>query len=1684
MKRILYSCFLLLSIYLTGTLTAQVSNFSVTPDVQCYNSTNTYTAQAGIVAHVPSATTYSWNIAGPSTVCAATFSTAASATGAPSNSLIDVTFPCCGVYTITCFAFNALIFPPALVNTIVQTATIICPSGAGVTATPSVVCVGSSATFVGSGATSYTWCYSTGATTNCAGTSNANPLVLTPSVKTCATFTGTAIYNTSTGTIGCVVTPSANACVSVQAITSTVTPASQTMCAGSPVCFTVGANIVINSSVTPGTSISGYTWLDPNAVPLTSTTSVACATAVAGNYSAGVVHTGAAGSCTLWAPTAVVIGTSIPVTFTSSSTNGSLCPNQCFTLYATSIQSAAASYSFYQSAGTPTSLGNGGTTITTGSLAGYVQLVRCPGPGSFPRTYTVEVDYGGCPGTATLEINLRTLTPTLTASSGTTSCPGGQITFSATGGTSYTFSAQPSVGTNTNALPKPTFSTATHIPTGANFPVQYCVSSASAGCVGTTCIIVSQRTLQPNLSFSTPSICPNTEFTLTSTTNGTNVSTSATYTFYDSGGAVITTTSSTTNTTVFTPTVTLPHTYSVNVDSAGCIGSATNTLYLLTLTPTLTANSPSICAGTQLTLTSTGGAGTTYTFTSSDSQFTVSATSTTIDAGTTNTVTHLPSNTLTVINYSVEVDSVGCKGNGTYTVGILDLGPTMQFGPSTAAQASICPGTAISFTASGAINYTFTSPAPASTVLTGGTPTAPLLSSIVTATDLTSPLNFSPYKIYTLQGDSGGCVGTKTIAIYERVLQPSISVSPTLVCSGMQVTLTATGVQSDPFAPTNYSFYATPPIPSTVFSQGTSTLAVDNPTSLTVYVVQADSANCKGYSAIAATVSIRPDLALLPAASALSVCPGMASTLSVSGPTAATSIQFTWTQTAGTGSVSSPATTPTLIVNPITNSTYSINAIDSLGCVGDTVINIGVDPAISFSIALASSGSTICVPQSVTLTANSSASASTIGTINYSWTPVSSISPTASIGGAPIIASPSLTTTYTITGDNGYGCIAQNTITVPVGTIPSLTYAATAQSLCPGFTSTLTGFGANTYSWTSTNTFTGSIAQQSVSVGPGTYVLIGSNGGSCTNTLVPSVTVYSMNPANALPITIAANSATTCITSNFPKFSKPVHLKASGAGTYVWFPYNPNNMTYSLGPQTDVRPSSTTQYTVIGSTAVCSNTQVITVNVIPQFSMNVTPPLPAMCLGDSLKLSITNIGTLAVGPVSAFTYSWTEALNAPPISITSYFTPTVLVYPQNTTTYSVEVRDSRECISLPRLVTVTVLPRPLTAIAIPTINGVPTNTLCYVGLNPGAQDVTIDLNGVNLNPGLQFGVVPTYTWISPYGENYNSILTPVNNSGITVAAPIRVLNNSAVVVYTLISGYNGIPGCFRSDTVSVRVVDCRPVRDIEFTTAEQVDTICARTCITYINLTDTMAGGPQKLKWTFKGGSPSTSTVNVPTVCYNFPGKYDVILEVSNPYPLINPTGAAPGSTLTIGTLGFVKVVDIPNVTIVSPGQLHSDTTVRFGQAVELNGSGAVRYNWSPAYNISSITNPAVRVSPYKTTQYILTGYNSKSCFSSDTINVIVIEDCGEMYVPNAFTPNNDGTNDVLYVRGICLESLTFMIFNRWGEKVFETADQRNGWDGTYKGEDLNTGVFVYRLEGKTFDGKAYSSKGNITLLR
>ncbi|MES2285786.1 MAG: gliding motility-associated C-terminal domain-containing protein [Bacteroidota bacterium] len=120
--------------------------------------------------------------------------------------------------------------------------------------------------------------------------------------------------------------------------------------------------------------------------------------------------------------------------------------------------------------------------------------------------------------------------------------------------------------------------------------------------------------------------------------------------------------------------------------------------------------------------------------------------------------------------------------------------------------------------------------------------------------------------------------------------------------------------------------------------------------------------------------------------------------------------------------------------------------------------------------------------------------------------------------------------------------------------------------------------------------------------------------------------------------------------------------------------------------------------------------------------------------------------------------------------------------------------------------------------------------------------------------------------------------------------------------------------------------------------------------------------------------------------------------------------------------------------------------------------------------------------------QFGLSAMNSPSWdFSSPSPAFALIKllnECGEMFVPNAFSPDNNGENDMECVYGKCVKSLYFAIYDRWGEKVFETTDLMQCWDGTYRGKDMNTAVFVYVMRATLTTGEEVNKKGNISLIR
>ena len=181
---------------------------------------------------------------------------------------------------------------------------------------------------------------------------------------------------------------------------------------------------------------------------------------------------------------------------------------------------------------------------------------------------------------------------------------------------------------------------------------------------------------------------------------------------------------------------------------------------------------------------------------------------------------------------------------------------------------------------------------------------------------------------------------------------------------------------------------------------------------------------------------------------------------------------------------------------------------------------------------------------------------------------------------------------------------------------------------------------------------------------------------------------------------------------------------------------------------------------------------------------------------------------------------------------------------------------------------------------------------------------------------------------------------------------------------------------------------------------------------------------------------------------------------------------------------GTIRVTVLPKMK-VSAG---NDTAVIVNQPLQLTASGGINYDWIPSTYISAadIANPvAVFQFPSTGLRYKLFAYNPQGCKDSANITIKVFKTQPIIYVPSAFTPNDDGTNDRLRPLAVGIKNIdNFSIYNRWGQLLFSTKINGDGWDGKIKGLAQNTGTFVWTVKAIDYMGKIYFQKGTVTLIR
>lgn len=180
-------------------------------------------------------------------------------------------------------------------------------------------------------------------------------------------------------------------------------------------------------------------------------------------------------------------------------------------------------------------------------------------------------------------------------------------------------------------------------------------------------------------------------------------------------------------------------------------------------------------------------------------------------------------------------------------------------------------------------------------------------------------------------------------------------------------------------------------------------------------------------------------------------------------------------------------------------------------------------------------------------------------------------------------------------------------------------------------------------------------------------------------------------------------------------------------------------------------------------------------------------------------------------------------------------------------------------------------------------------------------------------------------------------------------------------------------------------------------------------------------------------------------------------------------------------------LVSTSNLLYTSVMATANPSIIPAGQSSQLNAQpDGYTYSWTPptGLNNPNIQNPIA--TPDVTTTYYVTVSDGDCIYNADVRVVVSDFVCGNpsIYVPNAFTPNDDEQNEILYIRGNNLTEVHLQIYDRWGEMVFETFDQNIGWDGTFKGREVDPAVFVYYLEVTCIDSQEYFEKGNITVIR
>jgi gliding motility-associated-like protein len=841
--------------------------------------------------------------------------------------------------------------------------------------------------------------------------------------------------------------------------------------------------------------------------------------------------------------------------------------------------------------------------------------------------------------------------------------------------------------------------------------------------------------------------------------------------------------------------------------------------------------------------------------------------------------------------------------------------------------------------------------------------------------------------------------------------------------------------------------------------------------------------------------SITTTTASVTATSPPAICEGASASLSASGAST-----YVWDP----GSISGNP----IIVNPSSTTVYTVTGTTAGGCTASATATVNVTPAFTTSVSAAPTA--ICNGQSTTLTAS--------GASSYSWSP-------GGLSGASVSVSPSATTTYTVTG-NTSGCTSSNTVTVTVNPSPSLAVSAVPQNICNGQSTSLTATGATSYTWNP-----GGLSGNSIVVNPSstsTYTVVGDSLG-CTSQSTITVNVQNYYNASINPVgPFCTSSSAVTLTASDPGGTwSGTGITNGGLGTF--------------DPSVAGAGTHTITYQIAGN---CGDTATTTITVNNSADATIDPAGPFCTSDAAVTLTAADGGGTWAGTgitnASLGTFDPATAGNG-----THLITYMIGGSCGDTASLSITVSNALDATITPvgpycatdAAVTLSAVDAGGTWSGTgitnagngtfdPSVAGAGSHLITYMlGGSCGdtattsivvssAMDATIDPAG----PFCNTASAVTLT-AADGGGTWSG--TGITNAGLGTFDPTVAGVGTHIITYMI----GGSCGDTASTSITVTTsMDASIDPAGPFCSSDNAVTLTAEdpggswsgTGITNATLgtfdPSTAGPGTHVITYAISGSCGDTANISISVnaqanATINPSGPYcsngsDVSLVSADPLGLwsglgitdsisgvFDPQVAGAGSHQIIYTIGG-NCGDADTINILvnpAPGLSASATPESCAGAYDGTAGVTIAGGTSPysfAWNTSDLDSLISGLAPGT---YSVTVSDANNCFGTASVTVGASDTPCEVpniviYLPNIFTPNGDGENDVLFVRGEGIASLDLHIYDRWGECVFETTDQATGWDGTYHGKRLDPAVYVYYLHAVFVDESEVKWKGNITV--